>query len=441
MSDSQDKNISDLYIGVDLGTSGIRAIAIDPQQGLIAEASRPLLATASWMSEPIPELWWITLTEVLQALCERITPAQASAIRAIAVDGTSASTLLSDPAGTPLGPVLMYNDARAESQATRIAAVAPDDSAARGPTSGLAKLLYLLEHTSISSEFHVISQADWIRGRLGGRYDVSDVNNCLKMGYDAVNQRWPDWLNQLGVNTDILPTVVTPGTPLAHIEPVLADSLGLSADVLLVAGTTDSTAAFIATAANEVGDAVTSLGSTLVLKVISETPISAPEYGVYSQPLGEHWLAGGASNCGGAVLRQYFTDEQMDTMTTGLNFAQPTGLDYYPLPATGERFPVSDPDMQARLTPRPDSDVSFFQAMLEGIAHVEQRGYELLADLGAPYPVSVRSVGGGARNIQWTRMREQLLHVPVNRAAQDQAAFGSAILALQGYHQYQTQDR
>lgn len=434
MSDSQDKNISDLYIGVDLGTSGIRAMAIDQHQGLIAQASRPMPVPASWMSEPIPELWWITLTEVLQALCEQITPAN---VRAIAVDGTSATTLLSDPAGTPLGPVLMYNDARAQDQAARIASHAPGDCAAHGASSGLAKLLYLLEHTSINSEFHVISQADWIRGRLGGRFDVSDINNCLKLGYDAVNHCWPQWLNELGVKPDILPAVVTPGTPVSNIDPLIADNLGFTNDVLLVAGTTDSTAAFMATGANAVGDAVTSLGSTLVLKVISEKPVSAPQYGVYSQPLGDRWLAGGASNCGGAVLRQYFTHEQLAIMTAGLNFAKPTGLDYYPLPSAGERFPVNDPTMQARMTPRPQSDVVFFQAMLEAIARIEQRGYQLLAELGAPYPLSVRSVGGGASNAPWTTMREHLLNVPVSRAGQDQAAYGSAVLALQGYEQYQ----
>jgi len=126
--------------------------------------------------------------------------------------------------------------------------------------------------------------------------------------------------------------------------------------------------------------------------VVSDTPLFAPEVGVYSQPLGERWLVGAGSNSGGAVLRHFFSDEQLQSLTPRLNFATPTGLDYYPLLAPGERFPVCDPQLAPRLTPRPADDVLFFQGMLEGIARIEQRAYRLLAELGAPYPTAVRSV-------------------------------------------------
>ena len=76
---------------------------------------------------------------------------------------------------------------------------------------------------------------------------------------------------------------------------------------------------------------------------------------------GDVWLVGGASNSGGAVLRKFFTDEQMRRMTPLLNPSQPTGLAYYPLPAMGERFPENDPQKQPRMEPRPSDDVVFFQ--------------------------------------------------------------------------------
>ncbi|HDO34643.1 MAG TPA: carbohydrate kinase, partial [Chromatiales bacterium] len=108
------------------------------------------------------------------------------------------------------------------------------------------------------------------------------------------------------------------------------------------------------------------------------------------------------------------------------------GLGYYPLLAPGERFPIADPDLAPRLTPRPADDARFFQGLLEGIARIEARGYRLLAELGAPYPVSVRTVGGGARNAPWRRIRERLLGVPVPASEHEDAAYGAALLARRG---------
>jgi sugar (pentulose or hexulose) kinase len=139
---------------------------------------------------------------------------------------------------------------------------------------------------------------------------------------------------------------------------------------------------------------------------------------------------GGASNSGGAVLRTLFSDERIRQLTASLRPDRPTGLDYYPLPAPGERFPVNDPDLPPRLEPRPGSDGLFFQGILEGIARIEAAAYKRLASLGAPAPRSVLTLGGGAGNPGWTRIRERMLGVPVRTARVTQAAFGAALLAL-----------
>jgi sugar (pentulose or hexulose) kinase len=177
---------------------------------------------------------------------------------------------------------------------------------------------------------------------------------------------------------------------------------------------------------------VTALGSTLVLKVCSDRPVFAPEYGVYSHRLGEHWLVGGASNSGGAVLRRYFPDRDIEQLTRLLRPDTPTGLDYYPLPATGERFPENNPRLAPRLEPRPANDAIFFQGLLEGITAIEQRGYRLLESLGAPWPKRVLTVGGGAVNEAWRVMRATALGIPVEVAQHQQAAYGAALLARQG---------
>lgn len=73
------------------------------------------------------------------------------------------------------------------------------------------------------------------------------------------------------------------------------------------------------------------------------------------------WLVGGASNTGGAVLRQLFTDSELQRLTARIDPSCPSGLDYYPLPSPGERFPVNNPTLQPRMTPRPDDDALFLQ--------------------------------------------------------------------------------
>jgi D-ribulokinase len=129
------------------------------------------------------------------------------------------------------------------------------------------------------------------------------------------------------------------------------------------------------------------------------------------------------------VLAQFFSADEIARYTGRLRPERPTGFDYYPLPAPGERFPVNDPALAPRLKPRPADDAVFFQAILEGIAAIEAEGYRTLAALGAPFPARILSTGGGASNAGWTRIRERILGVPVSAAAHSEAAYGAALLA------------
>ncbi|GMR07603.1 MAG: FGGY-family carbohydrate kinase [Gammaproteobacteria bacterium] len=426
-----------IHIGIDVGTSAVRAIAINASGQRLAMRQTPLPSTGIQdQAGASPHSWWQTLTTTLQALTADIDSLR---VRAIAVDATSSTLLLANSAGEPLGPALMYNDARAIEESHMIARVAPADCAAHGPGASLAKALWLLRHigqTPATEPHYLLHQADWLSGRLTNDYGHSDENNALKLGYDVVNRQWPDWLAELSAEImPLLPTVQRPGTPTGSLSPDVAKILGLPAETLIMAGTTDSVASFMAATANAPtapGDAVSSLGSTLVLKLISEKPVFAPEYGIYSHRLGDQWLAGGASNSGGNVLAHCFSNEQLAAMTPHLHPATPTPLQYYPLVQAGERFPINDPTLAPRLSPRPDSDVEFFQGILEGIAAIEARGYELLQDLGAPALRSVRSTGGGAGNRAWQAIRQQRLGVPVIAATDEDAAYGSALLARQG---------
>jgi hypothetical protein len=417
------------FLGIDIGTSGVRACAIDERgdiQGM-ASAALPAPRQAGDAIDQDPELWWQAVTAAIPKLGEIVDLAY---VERIAMDGTSGTLLLIDAAGRPRSLGLMYNDARAAEESARIAKVAPAESGAHGRSSALAKLLHLLRDSSDAC--HAVHQADWIAGRLAGCHGISDENNALKLGYDPVMRSWPPWLDQLGVPCEFLPKVLVPGTSFAEIDPNVARTLGLPRSARIAAGTTDGVAAFIATRADQPGDAVTSLGTTLVVKLLAARPIFAADQGVYSHRLGERWLVGGASNTGGAALLVHFSAEQMERLSRQLKPQQPTGLDYYPLPRIGERFPIADPNLAARVSPRPAEDGVFFQGLLEGIASVETLAYQQLALLGAPPLRRVISIGGGAKNEAWTQIRHRALGVPVTIAGQTEACYGAALLALHG---------
>jgi len=421
-----------LFIGIDLGTSGCRAAAIDQDGKPRGQASTPMPPPRKDgpAIDQDPAIWWAAATTALETLLSKLDRAS---VRALAVDGTSGTLLLVDDQGQPLGPGLMYNDARAHTEATRIDAAAPETSGAKGATSALAKLLHLTEQGKTDSARHALHQADWIAARLSGRFGISDQNNALKLGFDVIDNRWPAWIGTLGIQPSLLPAVLAPGSVIGPISKDQASAFGLSSKTKIITGTTDGVAAFLATGASMIGDAVTSLGSTLVVKQLADRPIFDATSGIYSHRLGDLWLPGGASNSGGGALLPFFDAPEIKRLTPKLAAKRPTGLAYYPLPGKGERFPISDPQMTSITEPRPEDDAVFLQGLLEGIANIEALAYEKLETLGAPALKKVLTVGGGASNPAWTQIRKVKLGVEVQSALISEAAFGAARLAMKGY--------
>lgn len=409
-------------LGIDIGTSGVRAAILAADGAIVAMASASFAVMGD--DPAAPRTWERAAFGCLEDLRAECGLEQ---VLAIAVDGTSGTIVAVDQEGEPVGAVRMYDSVCGdEAILARIAAAAPHDSAALGRTSALARVLGTQDRPGVR---HLIHQADWLSGRLSGRFDVSDENNALKTGYDPMARRWPDWIVRTGADVGKLPRVLEPGAPIGAVS-ALARRLGLPAGAIVHAGTTDGCASFIATGASEIGEGVTALGSTLVIKMLSDKPISAPAYGVYSHRLGERWLVGGASNTGGKVIQQLFPGADLNALSAEMNPDAPTGLHYYPLTRPGERFPINDPNLAPRLTPRSPSDATYFQGVLEGIAEVEALGYRRLGELGAPALKSVRSVGGGAGNTAWSRIRQRLLGAPFETALSQEACVGTARLAF-----------
>jgi 7-cyano-7-deazaguanine reductase len=417
-----------VYVGIDLGPTGCRAVAIDHSGAMLADAQAliPAPLTSGDQVTQDPTLWWKAVSASLQGLLTKIDSAR---VRAIAVDSTSGTVLLCDNKGKPVTPALMYSDGRASAQAHIVDEHCTRNSGAFGGNSSISKLLWLQEKKMDAKAAYLLHQADWIVGRLTGQWGHSDYHNSFRLGFDVDAGRWPEWLGTIGANLELLPTVHAPGDTIAPVSKETGKTFGLSSQTRVVAGTTTGVAAFLSSGATQPGQGVTVLGSALALKILSSKPVFSSEHAVYSHRLGRYWLTGGMSNTGWQVLLQYFDTAQMVEMSKQLNPGQLTGLDYYPLSQVGERFPICDPKMPPKLEPLPGDSVSFFQAMLEGMARIEARGYRLLAKLGTPAVTLVHSIGPGSENPSWQRIRERILMVEVKRGRYPSPAYGAAMLA------------
>ena len=405
-----------VWLGIDFGTSGARSIAINAQGQKLAECRvQNLLQTPSGWRSALVQLF----EQLPSDLFKRLT--------GIAIDGTSSTVMLCDSTGEALLEPLMYDDDRALEVLDQVRQIAPLNHTVVSATSSFAKLLWFAQQPEFKQAHILVHQADWLAFLLHGRLGISDYHNALKLGYDPEILDYPDWLNAHQYRS-LLPDVRTPGEAIGPILQSWSDRFGIPAHCQIHAGTTDSIAAFLASGATEIGEAVTSLGSTLVIKLLSNVRLDDARYGIYSHRLGNKWLVGGASNTGGAVLRSFFSDDDLIQLTPKLDPTYFTGLNYYPLTKPGDRFPINDPKLEPRLSPRPEDPAIFLQGLLEGMARIEADAYKLLATLGAGKVCRIYTAGGGAQNVVWTQLRATAIGKPVTSAVNVEAAIGVARL-------------
>jgi D-ribulokinase len=410
-------------IGIDFGTSGARSIAIDTDRNILHRQSVAYLAPNSAPNSAIG--WRDTLWQLLASIPKSVK----KCVSRIAIDGTSGTVMLGDGRGELIGPPLMYDDNRGRSSLDTLDRFVPAGHITRSASSSLAKLIWFSQQPDFDRARYFFHQADWLAALLHGKYGISDYHNALKLGFDVENLCYPAWLDRQPYR-GILPQVLTPGEAIGEILPAVARELDLPPDCQVVAGTTDSIAAFIASGASRAGEGVTSLGSTLVLKLLSNRRIEDLAAGIYSHRWGDLWLVGGASNTGGGVLRHYFSDSELVSLSDRIEIDRPCQLDYYPLLSDGDRFPINDPHLPPRLTPRPADDAEFLYGLLTGMAKIEATGYRLLGELGASKLTSIFTAGGGANNPTWTNIRHQYLQVPMLAPVRVDAAYGTALLAI-----------
>lgn len=433
-------------LGFDYGTSGVRCcvVSIDANKVKhVVHESNSLWSSREESEIQTSRMWTSALFELLDSIPSDLS----GEIERICISGTSSTCMLyNNYKNTVSRDIRMYDYNIMKSSTVENGKIIMDllkkycplGSAAAAPTSTLAKLLlWHLESPLLISE-KLSHQADFIASELTTELDgkkilISDWHNALKLGYDVVSLKYPDWLlsllTSLGVSSEVLPQVVEPGKAMGRISSSVARQYGLPETCTVVGGTTDSIAAFLASGASTPGQAVTSLGSTLAIKLLSKQAVSDTSRGIYSHRLGNQWLVGGASNVGCAVLRQQkFSSSELVECSKQIAPEADSPLDYYPLTQTGERFPENDASKSPVLEPKPANRSEYLHGILQGIAKIESKGYRALVELGATPPTEVLTCGGGAVNDVWTRMRQRFLGVPTRRADNVDAAFGAACL-------------
>ena len=416
----------DLALGIDLGTSGLRLALIDGTGAAVAEASD---AYPGPFEQPLG--WRAALTGLVQ----RLPPELRQRVGALALDGTSGTLLLCDRAGEPRGEALPYHRACLE-QAKAIAELVPTDCPAASSSGSLARALALLQREQVTGSAGPLllrHQADWLMGWMLGTWRWGEEGNNLRLGWDLQTSSWAGELNHQPWSS-ALAEIVPSGIPLGRISHPVATLLGLPQACLVVSGTTDANAAVLAADPGP-DDGITVLGTTLVLKRFVPAPLQGA--GLTNHRVGDRWLVGGASNAGAGILGRFFSPTQIEQLSRQIDPLQATGLRLRPLPERGERFPVDDPSLEPVLGPRPVSDALYLQALLEGLATIEAQGWQRLIELGAPPIQRVITLGGGARNPQWRRLRQQRLGLPVLNRPHLAPAIGTAHLALRGWRMEQ----
>lgn len=429
--------VDDVWLGIDVGTQSVRCLAVTATGAVAGSGSHPLSGKREGdRHEQDPHRWWDAVAAACRGALHDVNP---RSVRGLALCATSGTILLADQHGQPLTAGLMYDDARAVEQARRVtvagAALWESWGYRPQPSWALPKLLWLGDHrTDLSGGTRLLHQADYLTGKLVGRPTAADSSHALKTCYDLVGERWPtDLLGEIGVPVGILPEVVRPGEILGEVSPAAAEYTGIPAGTPVTAGMTDGCAALLGSGTFAVGSWNAVLGTTLVLKGVTETRLCDPLGVVYSHRAPDgNWLPGGASSVGAGVLSAEFGGRDLDELAARAADRPPSTVVTYPLVSKGERFPFVAPDAERFTLGETRDEVDDFASVLRGVAFVERLCLDYLDLLGAPTDGTISLTGGGARSPYWCQLRADTLGRSVNVPERAEAAVGMAILARAG---------
>ena len=429
-------------VGLDVGTGGARALAMGCDGHIVASGRCRYPAEALHVDGPCveqdPRAWTAASRTALRELAREL-PSDCEII-GVAVDATSGTFVLVDDEHRPLTRGVMYNDQRAVEEAREVAESLQDVlhpyGVAIAPTFALPKIVHLARHRADCFErcSRVLHQTDWLVAMLTGRDDVTDISTALKTGADPGRLDWPDEIEALGIPRDKLPEIVVPGTRIGKVSESAAELTGLPVGTPVMAGCSDGTAGFLASGAAQIGDLNVTLGSTLVFKAISDTPLVDPAGAVYNHrhPSGGY-LPGASSSAGAEWIEKHHENVDLDELGHAARVHIPASLVAYPLVKTGERFPFVCPDATGFGLDEIADPVERFAVGMEGIAFLERLGIERLEELGLQVNRTVYATGGGAASDTWLAIRAAVNRRTYTVPQYPECAVGAAVLAATPY--------
>jgi xylulokinase len=390
---------------------------------------------AGGIHEQDPGEWWQALCSVGQMIVKTVKSKSGEVeLRGVTVTSTSGSLVVADAEGRPLRPAILYDDGRGVEIAEELKQQGEDASTRLGPSFSLVKAAWVKrqepgvwEHTR-----YVLHPADWLTGKLSGEFGVSDFTNALKLGYDPENSSWTRTVGAAGLSDERLPRVHRPGDPIGQVSGVAAAETGLPVRTPVLAGATDGMASVIASGAGRRGDANTTLGTTLVWKVLHDGKPEARSGIYFHLHPGGLWVPGAASNTGLGSIKPSGSAASVEEMDRLAANYLPTSVLCYMLSARGERFPFANPKAESFVEGNPRDGGEFYAAQLQSIGFVERWGYEILQSCAVNVGDRVFSTGAAARSPVLSQLRANVLGKTVMRPRYPTAAFGAAILAATG---------
>jgi xylulokinase len=436
-----------MYLGIDLGTSALKAVLVDAAGEVVGQASRPLEVARPkplW-AEQDPEAWWRACQGAVADLRDGHARA-VGGVRAIGLSGQMHGATLLDAAGAPLRPAILWNDGRSGPQCEELERLEAQTRAITGnmPMAGFTapKLLWVRTHQPevFARVARVLLPKDYLRYRMTGEL-ISDLSDSAGTAWLDVGKRaWSDaMLAATGLGRDHMPALVEGSAVGGHLRPGLASTWGM-AQVPVAGGGGDNTAAAVGVGAVAPGQGFLSLGTSGVLFVASDAYRPDPDRGVHTfchalpgtwHQMSVHLTAASAlawiTQATGADDERALLAEVEAAAADGERGAPPLFLPYL----TGERTPHNDPYAQGvffGLTPSHDR-ADLGRSVLEGVAFALAEGKDALAATGTAFGTT-QVVGGGARSAFWGRILASALDLPLSYAAGGELgpAYGAARL-------------
>ena len=430
-----------MYLGLDLGTSGLKGIVVDDAQRIVAEATAPLTVSrpADGWSEQSPADWIAAAEAVFAAL-----PAQTlGALKGIGLSGQMHGATLLDRADNVLRPCILWNDTRAAAEAARLDA----DPRFRALTGNIVfpgftapKLVWVKAHEPelFRRVAKILLPKDYLRLWLTGEH-VAEMSDAAGTAWLDTGRR--DWSDALLAATDLsrdhMPRLVEGSQVSGHLRPDLARRFGLPAGIVVAGGGGDNAASGIGVGVVKAGQAFVSLGTSGVLFAANDgyRPDAATAVHTFCHALPGTWHQMGVILSATDALNWFarLTGTDAATLTGALGPLQaPAKTRFLPY-LGGERTPLNDAAIRGAfigLEHATDRDAAT-RAVLEGVSFAIRDCRDALAATGTKI-TRLLAVGGGSKSGYWLSAIATALGTPVSLPAAGDfgGAYGAARLAI-----------